>query len=107
VRTIYRSLRWLVIFLPAFLFVCTVILPFTPGMFTDTPTPWYKPVAQPLLGAALFYSYPVTFLCTRLVSDDMFLSPGYDLVLAIYTALWMLLLRTIFRFFERRVKTAS
>lgn len=76
-------------------------------MFTDTPSPWYKPVAESLLGAALFYAYPVTLLCTRLVSDDMFLSPGYDLVLALYTGLWVILLCFIFRFFEGRAKKAG
>ena len=104
---VYRFIRWFVLVLPAFLFLCALSLPFTPGMFTDSPAPWYKPVAAQLLVAALFYSYPVTLLCTRLVSDDMFLSPGYDLVLALYTALWILLLRSIFRFFERRARKAG
>ena len=104
---IYRILRRTVIWLPAFLFVCAIALPFTPGMFTDSPNPWYEPVARALLVAALAYAYPVTLLCTRLVSDDMFLSPGYDLVLSLYTALWILLLRSVFRFFERRVKKAG
>jgi hypothetical protein len=98
----YRIGRRAVIWLPACLFVCAITLPFTPGMFTDSPSPWYKPAAQLLLEAALFYAFPVTLLCTRLVSDDMFLSPGYDLVLAIYTVMLMFLLRSIFRFFERR-----
>jgi hypothetical protein len=101
---VYRFIRWLVLILPAFLFVCAVTLIFTPGMFTDGAKPWYHPVTGPLFLAGLFYAYPVTLLCTRLVSDDMFLSPGYDLVLALYTALWILLLRSIFRFFERRAK---
>jgi hypothetical protein len=34
----------------------------------------------------------------------MFFSPGYYLVLALYTALWMFLLRTLFRFFAQRAK---
>jgi hypothetical protein len=100
----YRIVRTIVIYLPAFLFLCAFALPFTPGMFTDSPSPWYKPLAQTLLEAALFYAYPVTLLCTRLVSDNMFFSPGYDLVLALYTGLWILLLRSIFRFFERRAE---
>lgn len=104
---VYRFIRRTVILLPAFLFVCAITLPFTPGMFTDGAKPWYQPVAEPLFLAALCYSYPVTFLCTRLVSDDMFLSIGYDLVLALYTALWILLLRSIFRFVERRVRKAG
>ena len=104
---VYRFIRWSVLLLPAFLFLCAIVLPFTPGMFTDSPNPWYEPVAQPLLVVALAYAYPVTVLCTRLVSDDMFFSPGYDLVLALYTGLWILLFRSIFRFFERRAKKAG
>jgi hypothetical protein len=99
-----KIFRWLVIAVPAFLFLCTLVLPFLPGTFTDSPRPWYQGVTEPLLLAALFYSYPVTFLCTRLVSDNMFFSPGYYLVLALYTALWMFLLRTLFRFFAQRAK---
>ena len=104
---VYRFFRYFVLGLPAFLFVCAITLPFTPGMFTDGAKPWSQPVAEPLFLAALFYSYPVTFLCTRLVSDDMFLSLGYDLVLALYTALWILLLRWVFRTFERRSRKAN
>jgi hypothetical protein len=76
-------------------------------MFSDSGGPWYQSVTAPLFLAALIYGYPVTLLCTRLVSDDMFLSPGYYGVLAIYTALLMLLIRSIFRFFERRAKKAD
>ena len=100
-----KTIRWFLIALPAFLFLCALTLPFIPGatgMFSDSAGPWYQPVTAPLFLAALFYSYPVTFLCTRLVSDDMFFSPGFYLVLAIYTALWMFLFRSLFRFFERR-----
>lgn len=100
----------LVITLPAFLFGCALILPFVPGatgLFSDSAGPWYQAVTAPLFFSALFYSYPVTFLCTRLVSDDMFFSPGYYLVLALYTAAWMFLLRSIFRFFKRRARTAG
>jgi hypothetical protein len=104
---VYRFIRYFILGLPAFLFVCAITLPFTPGMFTDGAKPWYHPMAEPLFLAALFYSYPVTLLCTRLVSDDMFLSVGYDLVLALYTLLWILLLRSIFRFFEQRAKKAG
>lgn len=103
-------MRWFVIGLPPFLFLCALIIPFIPGamgMFSDSAGPWYQPVTAPLFLAALVYSYPVTLLCTRLVSDDMFLSPGFFAMLAIYTALWMLLLRSIFRFFERRAKKAG
>ena len=77
------------------------------GMFSDSGGPWYQVVTSRLFLAALVYAYPVTLCCTRLVSDDMFLSPGYYLVLALYTAALILLLRTIFRFFERRGKTAN
>ena len=77
------------------------------GMFSDSAGPWYQPVTAPLFLTSLFYSYPVTLLCTRLVSDDMFLSPGYYLVLAVYTALWMLVLRSIFRFVERRARKSG
>lgn len=107
---VYRSVRFFVLVLPAFLLVCALVLPFVPGatgLFTDNAGPWYQPVTAPLSVAALFYSYPVTFLCTRLVSDNMFWSPGYYLVLALYTALWIWLLRSIFRFCERRVRKAG
>jgi hypothetical protein len=105
-----KIFRRLVIALPAFLFGCALVLPFIPGamgLFSDSAGPWYQSVTSSLFLAALFYSYPVTFLCTRLVSDDMFFSPGYYLVLAVYTAAWIFLLRSIFRFFERRAKTAG
>ena len=104
---IYKTVRGGVIILPAFLFLCALGLPFIPGaigLFTSGAGPWYQPVTAALFFAALIYGYPVTLLCTRLVSDDMFLSPGYFLVLAIYTVLWMLLLRSTFRFFERPAK---
>jgi hypothetical protein len=104
---VYRFVRFSVLAVPAFLFLCTLVLPFSPGMFSDGAHPWYQPVAGPLLVAALFYAYPVTLLCTRLVSDNMFFSPGYYLVLALYTALWILLLRSIFRFCEQRAKKAG
>jgi hypothetical protein len=110
-RRLYRFLRFLVILLPAFIFVCALVLPWIPGatgLFSDSAGPWYQPITSPLFLAALAYAYPVTRLCTQLVSDDMFFSPGYYVVLAIYTLLWMLLLRTAFRFFERRSdKTSS
>ena len=77
------------------------------GMFSDSGGPWYQAITSRLFLAALLYAYPITLLCTRLVNDDMFLSPGYYLVLAFYTALWMFLLRTIFRFFERHAKRAG
>ena len=104
---VYRFIRFAVLALPAFLFVCAIVLPFTPGMFTDTPNPWYKPIATSLFVAGLGYAYPITLLCTRLISDDMFLSPGYDLVLALYTVLLILLLRRIFRLFEGRARKAA
>ena len=107
---VYRVIRNTVIVLPGFLFLCALVLPFIPGatgMFSDSAGPWYQSITAPLFLTALIYAYPVTLLCTRLVSDDMFFSPGYYLVLAIYTALLMLLLRMTFRFFERRVKTAD
>jgi hypothetical protein len=94
-----------VILLPALLFVSALLLPWIPGatgLFSDSAGPWYQPITAPLFVAALGYAYPVTLLCTRLVSDDMFFSPGYYAVLAVYTVLWMLLLRAAFRFFERR-----
>jgi hypothetical protein len=77
-------------------------IPGATGLFSDSAGPWYRPVTAPLFLAALIYSYPVTLFCTRLVSDNMFFSPGYYAVLAIYTALWILLLRRLFVFFERR-----
>jgi len=105
----YAILRWLVIALPAFLLFCVVVLPFIPGamgLLSDRAGPWYQAVTSKLFLAGLIYAYPVTFLCTRLVSDEMFLSPGYFAVLAVYTAIWIILLRLMFRYFEgRAVKT--
>ena len=107
----YTYLRWCVILLPALLFVSALVLPWIPGatgLFSDSAGPWYQPVTSPLFLAALAYAYPVTRLCTQLVSDEMFFSPGYYAVLAIYTFLWMMLLRAAFTFFERRAhKPAS
>ena len=106
----YRSVRWGVILLPAFLFVCALVLPFAPGamgLFSDSAGPWYQPITAPLFLAVLFYAYPVTLLCTRLGGDDMFFSPGYYVVLAIYSLIWVLLLRAIFSFFERRANRTS
>ena len=108
--SVSKIFRRLVIVLPAFLFGCALVLPFIPGatgLFSDSPGPWYQSVTAPLFFAALFYSYPVTFLCTRFVSDHMFFSPGYYLVLAVYTAAWVFVLRSIFRFFERHAKKAD
>lgn len=102
---LYATVRWGVILLPALLFVSALLLPWIPGatgLFSDSAGPWYQPVTSPLFLAALAYAYPVTRLCTRLVSDDMFFSPGYYVVLAVYTVLWMMLLRAAFGFFERR-----
>ena len=76
-------------------------------MFSDSAGPWYQAVTSQLLVVALAYSFPVTFLCTHLVSDNMFWTPGYFLVLALYTTLWVFLLRSIFRFFERRAEKAD
>lgn len=93
-----------------FLFLCALVLPFIPGamgMFSDSGGPWYQSLTSRLFLAGLLYAYPVTLCCTRLVSDDMFLSPGYYLVLALYTATLVFLLRTTFWFFERRARTAS
>ncbi len=104
-KRIYGVIRAGVIFLPVFFLICALALPFIPGaigMFSDSAGPWYQPVTARLFLAALIYSYPVTALCTHLISDQMFLSPGYYFALAIYTALWTVLLRTIFRLFERR-----
>jgi hypothetical protein len=109
-QRLYRLARFVVILLPAFLFVCALVLPFVPGamgLFSDSAGPWYQPVTASLFLAALFYGYPVTLLCTRLVSDDMFFSPGYYVVLAIYSLSWILLLRALFLFFERRANRTS
>jgi hypothetical protein len=105
----YRTLRWCVIWLPLFLFLCAVILPFIPGAMgiTDGAGPWYQAVTAKLFLAALVYAYPITLVCTRMISDDMFLSPGYDLVLAVYTALLVLLLRSIFGWFEGLKRSRS
>jgi hypothetical protein len=104
-QRLYRLVRFAVIWWPAFLFFCALALPWIPGatgLFSDSAGPWYQPVTAPLFLAVLLYAYPVTLLCTRLVSDNMFFSPGYYVVLAIYTALWIFLLRSLFLFFERR-----
>lgn len=109
-RRLYRFLRWSVILLPAFLFVCALVLPFIPGamgLFSDSAGPWYQPITAPLFLAALLHSYPVTLLCTRLVSDNMFFSPSYYVVLALYSLVWVLLLRGIFLFFERCASKTS
>ena len=100
-----KLIRWLIIALPAFLFLCVLILPFIPGamgLFSDGPKPWFEPVTSGLFLAGLIYAYPMTFLCTHLVSDDMFLSPGFFVVLFVYTTLWMFLLRIVLRYFEQR-----
>jgi len=99
-----------VILLPAFLFACALVLPFVPGamgLFSDSAGPWYQPVTSPLFLAALLYGYPVTFLCTRLGGDNMFFTPGYYVVLAIYSLIWILLLRAVFLFFDRRTVRTS
>jgi hypothetical protein len=109
-QRLYRLVRFVVIWWPAFLFACALILPWIPGatgLFSDSAGPWYQSITSPLFLAALFYSYPVTLLCTRLVSDDMFFSPGYYVVLAIYTLIWILLLRALFSFCERRASRKS
>jgi|GEM_PF-3627511 len=109
-QRVYRLVRFVMIWLPAFLLVCALVLPWIPGatgLFSDSAGPWYQPITSPLFLAALLYSYPVTLLCTRLVSDDMFFSPGYYVVLAIYSLIWILLLRALFSFFERRAGRKS
>ena len=109
-KQLYNFLRWGVILLPAFLFCCALILPWIPGamgLFSDSAGPWYQRVTAPLFLAALLYSYPVTLLCTRLVSDNMFFSPGYYVVLAVYSLVWVLLLRGVFSFFERRASKTN
>ena len=107
---LYQFFRSGVIWLPAFLFCCALILPWIPGamgLFSDSAGPGYQRITAPLFLAALIYSYPVTFFCTRLVSDNMFLSPGYYVVLAIYSLVWILLLRSAFSFFERRARQTN
>ena len=107
---LYRLARGCVILLPALLFLSVLVLPWIPGamgLFSDSAGPWYQPITSSLFLAALVYGYPVTRLCTQLVSDDMFLSPGYYGVLAVYSFLWMMLLRAVFRFFERRADKQS
>jgi hypothetical protein len=107
---LYQLVRWGVILLPAFLFACALVLPWVPGatgLFSDSAGPWYQSITSRLFLAALLHSYPVTLLCTRLVSDDMFFSPGYYIVLAIYSLGWVLLLRALFSFVERRAAGKS
>jgi hypothetical protein len=98
------------IFLPVLLFAAALVLPWIPGatgLFSDSAGPWYQAITSPLFLGALFYAYPVTRFCTELVSDDMFFSPGYYAVLAIYTLLWGMLLRATFRFFERNAEQTA
>jgi hypothetical protein len=107
---LYKTFRWSVILVPAFVFVCAVVLPLIPGamgLFSDSAGPWYQPITAPLFFVALYYGYPMMLLCTRLGGDNMFLSPGYYCVLAVYSLLWALLLRRIFSFFERRAARTS
>jgi hypothetical protein len=109
-RKLYKIFRFVVISLPAFCFACAFALPWVPGamgLFSDSAGPWYQSITAPLFLAALFYGYPVTLLCTRLVSDNMFFSPGYYVVLAIYSLIWVFLLRCVFWFFERRAARTS
>ena len=109
-RRIYRIVRWCVILLPALLFIAALVLPQIPGamgLFSDSAGPWYQSFTAPLFLAALCYGYPVTRLCIRLGGDDMFLSPGYYVVLAVYSFLWIMSLRAVFAFFERRVDKAT
>lgn len=104
-RRLYTLVRWCAILLPVLLFLSALLLPWIPGamgLFSDSAGPWYQPITAPLFLAALVYGYPVTRLCTQVGGDDMFLSPGYYVVLAIYTLLWVLLIRGAFKFFERR-----
>jgi hypothetical protein len=99
-----------VIFLPVLLFAAALVLPWIPGatgFFSASAGPWYQPITSPLFLGALFYAYPITRFCTELVSDDMFFSPGYYVVLAIYTFLWVMLLRATFRFFERNAEQTA
>lgn len=109
-QRLYRLLRWGVILLPALLFMAALVLPQIPGamgLFSDSAGPWYQSFTSPLFLAALCYGYPVTRLCIRLGGDNMFLSPGYYVVLAVYSFIWMMLLRAAFVFFERRAKASS
>jgi hypothetical protein len=109
-RKLYKIFRFVVIWLPAFLLACALVLPWisqATGLFSDSAGPWYQPITSRLFLAALLYSYPVTLVCTRLGGDDMFFSPGYYVVLAIYTLIWILLLRALFSFFERRADRKS
>jgi len=106
-KRIYRTLRWGAILLPVLLFAFALILPWIPnatGLFSDSAGPWYQPITSPLFLAALLYGYPVTRLCIKFGGDDMFFSPGYYVVLAIYTLLLAMLVRGVFRFFERRAE---
>jgi hypothetical protein len=104
-KRLFATVDRCVIYLPVLLFVCALVLLWIPGatgLFSDSAGPWYQPITSVLFLAALVYAYPVTLLCTQLVSDDMFSSPGYYVVLAVYTFFWMMLLRAMFRFIERR-----
>ena len=108
-RRLYKTVRWCVILLPGLLFLVALVVPQIPGamgLFSDSPGPWYQSFTSPLFLAALLYAYPVTRVCVRVGGDDMFFSPGFYVVLAIYTLLLVILLRAVFLYFEGRAKAS-
>jgi hypothetical protein len=105
-RRLYRIGSWSLILLPGLLFLSALAVPWIPGamgLFSDGPGPWYQPVTAMLFFAALFYGYPITRLCINLGGDDAFLSPTYYVALALYSLLWMWLLRSAFSNLERKL----
>ena len=98
-QRLYRIGSWSVILIPGLLFLSALVVPWIPdgmGLFSDGPGPWYQPVTALLFLTALFYGYPITRLCIRWGGDDAFLSPAYYVALAIYSLLWMWVLRSAF-----------
>ena len=105
-QRLYRIGSWSVILIPGLLFLSALAVPWIPdgmGLFSDSPGPWYQPVTALLFFAALFYGYPITRLCIRWGGDNAFLSPTYYVALAIYSLLWMWLLRSAFSNLEQKL----
>jgi hypothetical protein len=105
-QRLYRIGSWGIILLPGLLFLAALAVPWIPegmGLFSSGPGPWYQPVTALLFFTALFYGYPITRLCLQVGGDDTFLSPTYYVALAIYSLVWMWLLRSAFSNLERKV----
>lgn len=99
---VYSMIRTLLTGIPALLFFSMLVIPRMPdatGMFIEGPVPGYCVITAPLFQIALAYSTPVTSLCYSLFGEDSFLSPGYCVVLALYTLILTILLHKVLVFF--------